>query len=278
MPFSLDDVDFEEEGLLNESPNEVIEAPLLPLRDMVVFPRMVTPLFVGRDSSIEAIEETYELGEPLIAVAQRDTEVVAPGPEDLFTFGTEVDVGRMLRLPDGTISMLSQGFRRVQIVEYVHLEPYIRVRALPIYEVTHKTALTEALMRAVLALFEKVVQLNRNLPEDAYVFAMNIDEPGWLADLAAQALDLEVAERQEVLEIIDPAARLQRVSILLAKELDVLELEDRIRDGPARRDAYPGQQGTRPADCHAAHVARDRHDPHLPRLADRVALDGDDRG
>lgn len=228
MPFSLDDVDFEEEGLLSESPNEVIEAPLLPLRDMVVFPRMVTPLFVGRDSSIEAIEETYELGEPLIAVAQRNVDVVEPGPEDLFTLGTEVDVGRMLRLPDGTISMLSQGFRRVQIVEYVHLEPYIRVRALPIYEVTHKTALTEALMRAVLALFEKVVQLNRNLPEDAYVFAMNIDEPGWLADLAAQALNLEVAERQEVLEIIDPAARLQRVSILLAKELDVLELEDRI--------------------------------------------------
>ena len=228
MPFSLDDVDFEEEGLLDEPPNEVIEAPLLPLRDMVVFPRMVTPLFVGRDSSIEAIEETYELGEPLIAVAQRNVDVVEPGPEDLFTLGTEVDVGRMLRLPDGTISMLSQGFRRVQIVEYVHLEPYIRVRALPIYEVTQKTALTEALMRAVLALFEKVVQLNRNLPEDAYVFAMNIDEPGWLADLAAQALDLEVGERQEVLEIIDPAARLQRVSILLAKELDVLELEDRI--------------------------------------------------
>ena len=228
MPFSLDDVDFGEEGLLDESPNEVIEAPLLPLRDMVVFPRMVTPLFVGRDSSIEAIEETYELGEPLITVAQRDAEVVEPGPEDLFTIGTEVDVGRMLRLPDGTISMLSQGFRRVQIVEYVHLEPYIRVRALPIYQVTQKTALTEALMRAVLALFEKIVQLNRNLPEDAYVFAMNIDEPGWLADLAAQALDLKVAERQEVLEIIDPAARLQRVSILLAKELDVLELEDRI--------------------------------------------------
>ncbi len=228
VPFSLDDMDFEEKEELDESSGEVIEAPLLPLRDMVMFPRMVTPLFVGRDRSIEAIEATYELGESLITVAQRDADVMEPGPEDLFTFGTEVDIGRMLRLPDGTISMLSQGFRRVQIVEYVHLEPYIRVRALPIYEAAEKTPLTEALMRAVLALFEKVVQLNRNLPEDAYVFAMNIDEPGWLADLVTQALDLEVAERQEVLETIDPAARLQRVSVLLAKELDVLELEDRI--------------------------------------------------
>ncbi|MFQ6101093.1 MAG: endopeptidase La [Anaerolineae bacterium] len=227
-PFSLDDIDFEEVEDLRESPGEVIEAPLLPLRDMVMFPRMVTPLFVGRDRSIEAIEVANERGEPLITVAQRDADVMEPGPEDLFTFGAEVAIGRMLHMPDGTISMLSQGLRRVQIVEYVHLEPYIRVRALPIYEAAERTPLTEALMRAVLALFEKVVQLNRTLPEDAYVFAMNIDEAGWLADLTAQVLDLEVAERQEVLETLDPAARLQRVSVLLAKELDVLELEDRI--------------------------------------------------
>ncbi|MDY7075872.1 MAG: endopeptidase La [Chloroflexota bacterium] len=227
MPFSLDDADFAEEDL-HAPRGEVIEAPLLPLRDMVMFPRMVTPLFVGRDSSIEAIEVANERGESLITVAQRDTDVIDPGPEDLFTFGTDVEIGRMLRMPDGTISMLSQGLQRVQIVEYVHLEPYIRVRALPIYGAMDKTPLTEALMRAVLALFEKVVQLNRNLPEDAYVFAMNIEDPGWLADLMAQALDLEVIERQEVLETLDIAERLQRVSVLLAKELDVLELEDRI--------------------------------------------------
>jgi len=227
-PFSLDDMDFEEGEHLRTSPGEVIEAPLLPLRDMVMFPRMVTPLFVGRDSSIEAIEVANERGEPLITVAQRDTEVMDPGPEDLFTFGAEVELGRMLRMPDGTISLLSQGLQRVQVIEYVHLEPYIRVRVLPIQETVEKTPLTEALMRAVLALFEKVVQLNRNLPEDAYVFAMNVNEPGWLADLVAQALDLEVGERQEVLETLDIASRLQRVSVLLAKELDVLELEDRI--------------------------------------------------
>jgi len=227
ISFSLEDMDFGEE-ILPKSPDQVIEAPLLPLRDMVMFPRMVAPLFVGRDRSIEAIEVANEEDATVIAVAQRDTDVIEPGPENLFTFGAEVEIGRMLRMPDGTISVLSQGLQRVQVVEYVHLEPYIRVRALPIYEAMEKTPLTEALMRAVLALFEKVVQLNRNLPEDAYVFAMNIDEPGWLADLIVQALELEVEERQEVLETLDTAERLQRVSVLLAKELDVLELEDRI--------------------------------------------------
>jgi ATP-dependent Lon protease len=228
LSFSLDDLDFDGGEDLQKSPGELIEAPLLPLRDVVIFPRMVAPLFIGRDRSIEAIEVANERGEPIITVAQRDTEAVEPGPEELFTFGTEALIGRLLRIPDGTISVLSQGVRRVQIVEYVHLEPYIRVRALPVYESAEKTPLTEALMRAVLALFEKVVQLGHTLPEDAYVFAMNINQPGWLADLMAQALNLEVAERQEVLETLDVAARLQRVSVLLAKELDVLELEDRI--------------------------------------------------
>ena len=227
MPFSMDGLDFGAEDP-TESPDKVIEAPLLALRDMVMFPRMVTPLFVGRDRSVEAIEVANERGEPLITVAQRDADVAEPGPEDLFTFGTEVLVGRTLRMPDGTISMMGQGIGRVQVVEYVSVAPYIRVRALPVYETKEKTSLTEALMRAVLALFEKVVELNRSLPEEAYVFAMNVDEPGWLADLIAQALDLGVIERQEVLETLDPATRLQRVSVFLAKELDVLELEDHI--------------------------------------------------
>jgi ATP-dependent Lon protease len=228
MSFSLDDMDFGEIEDVREASTDIIEAPLLPLRDVVMFPRMVTPLFIGRDRSIEAIEAANEQGEPIITVAQRDVEAVEPGPEELFTFGCETLMGRLLRIPDGTISVLGQGVQRVQIVEYVQLEPYIRVRALPVYESTEKTPLTEALMRAVLALFEKVVQLSRALPEDAYVFAMNIDQPGWLADLMAQALSLEVSERQEVLETLDVAARLQRVSVLLAKELDVLELEDHI--------------------------------------------------
>ena len=227
MPFAVDKVDFDVE-YQPEPPDGVIEAPLLPLRDVVMLPRMVAPLYVGRTRSMLAVEAAAERGEPLIAVAQRDPDAEHPGPEDLFTFGSEMTVGRTLRMPDGTFSILAQGKRRAQVLEYVSLEPYIRVRALPVKEVREKTPLTEALMRAVLALFEKVVELNRALPEEAYVFAMNVDEPGWLADIVTQALDLETSERQEVLETLDPTTRLQRVSVFLAKELDVLELEDHI--------------------------------------------------
>jgi len=225
MPFSMDDLELDNTVTEDDG---IIEAPLLPLRDMVVFPRMVTPLFVGRDRSIEAIEVAHEHGEPIIAVAQRNPDAVDVGPEGIYTIGTQMLLGRTLRLPDGTVSIMGQGTRRVQIVEYVHLEPYVRVRALPMYEKAEKSALNEALMRAVLALYEKVVQLNRALPEESYVFAMNVDEPGWLGDLITQSLSLDVAECQEILETLDPATRLQRVSVLLAKELDVLELEDHI--------------------------------------------------
>ena len=99
----------------------------------------------------------------------------------------------MLRMPDGTTSVLTQGQQRVEIVEFTQTEPYYRVRARPIFEPTERPPATEALMRAVLALFEKVVQLNRNLPENAYVFAMNVDEPGWLADLVASTIELRSA-------------------------------------------------------------------------------------
>ena len=151
-----------------------------------------------------------------------------PSPEDLYAIGTEVAIARMLRMPDGTASVLTQGRQRVEIVEFTQTEPYYRVRARPIFEPPERPPATEALMRAVLALFEKVTHLNRNLPENAYVFAMNVDEPGWLADLVASTIELEVPERQEVLEVLDPTMRLQRLSILLAKELDVLELENHI--------------------------------------------------
>jgi len=206
-----------------------LEYPLLPVRDTVVFPHMVTPLFVGRDRSIKAVEAAISDDSTLVVVAQRDPEIQDPAIEDLYTIGTEVVIGRTLRMPDGTISILGQGKQRVKIVKFVQTEPYFKVEVRPIYEPVEKSLSTEALMRAVLALFEKCVQLNRNLPEDAYVAAMNIDEPGWLADLVASILNLDMEKRQEILETIDPTLRLQRLSILLAQELDVLELENRIQ-------------------------------------------------
>ena len=115
MPFPLDQVDFDLD-YQEESADGAIEAPLLPLHDVVMLPRMVTPLFVARTRSVEAVEAAAERGEPMIAVAQRDAEVADPGPEDLYTFGTEIVVGRTLRMPDGTLSILAQGRRRAQVL------------------------------------------------------------------------------------------------------------------------------------------------------------------
>jgi ATP-dependent Lon protease len=208
---------------------DIIERPLLPVRDTVLFPRMVTPLFVGRDRSMKAVEAAQAGNGLLIVVAQRDQELEDPSPGDLYAIGAEVSVARMLRMPDGTTSVLTQGQQRVEILEFTQIEPYYRVRARPVWESVEKPLNTEALMRAVLAMFEKVIQYNRNLPEDAYVFAMNVDEPGWLADLIASTIELEVPQRQEILETFDPDLRLQRLSILLAKQLDVLVMESEIQ-------------------------------------------------
>lgn len=206
----------------------LITAPLLPLRDVVVFPHMVTPLFVGRERSLQAVDEADKADGHLIMTAQRDPDQTDPASSDLYTIGTYVSIGRALHMPDRTTSLLIHGERRVEIVEFEQTEPFFRVRARPIQEAASKPPATKALMRAVLAMFEKVVQLNRSLPEDAYVYALNIDDPSWLADMVTQALDLALEDRQEMLELLDPSLRLQRLSILLAKELEVLELEDKI--------------------------------------------------
>ncbi len=208
--------------------NGLIEAALIPLRDMVVYPNMVTPLFVSRDRSLTAITTAQGNEETVIGVGQIDSSLPDPQADDLFNFGTEMALGRLMRMPDGSTSVLAQGRRRVEIVEFTQTEPYFRVKARPVFENTAKTRETEALMRAVLALFEKCVQLNHNLPEEAYVYAMNIEEPGWLADLIASSLDLNLEERESILELIDPTERLHRISVLLGRELDVLELEEQI--------------------------------------------------
>jgi len=223
---SLADFDQAQEAKLDEE--GLIEAVLIPLRDMVIFPNMVTPLFVGRSRSLEAINVAHQRRETIICSTQIDPEIEEPKPEDIHRVGVEAALGRMLRMPDGTTSVLVQGRRRVEIVHFVLTDPYYRVKARPVVEPVERTREIEARRRAVLTLFEKCAQLNRNIPEDAYVFAMNVDEPGWLADLIATTIDLSTEERQQLLEEFNPAERLLRMSILLGKELDVLELEDKI--------------------------------------------------
>ncbi len=207
-----------------------VELPLLPVRDTVVFPRMLTPLFVGRDRSVLALEAAVTEENQLVVVTQRDPDEEEPSIDDLYAVGTLVIVGRMLRMPDGSTNILVQGHQRVEILEFVQDVPFPRARVRRLPEETERTLSIEALMRAVLALFEKCVQLNRNVPDDAYVAAMNIDEPGWLADMIASVMDFDVEQRQQILSAVEAEDRLRRLSIALGQELDVLELESKIQD------------------------------------------------
>jgi ATP-dependent Lon protease len=206
------------------------ELPLVPVRDTVLFPHIMNPLVVGRDRSIRAVEAAMASNQRIVVFTQRDPEVADPGLDDLYSIGTEMTIGRMLRMPDGTTSVIGQGSARVKLIDVIQSEPYLRARVMPIYEPTDKPLATEALMRAVLALFEKAVHLSPTISDDAYVAAINADAPGWLADLTASTLNLDLAKRQELLETLDPTTRLQKISILLAKELDVLELQSKIHN------------------------------------------------
>lgn len=212
-----------------EEASELVEYPLLAVRDTVVFPHMMIPLFVGRDRSLRAVDEALDGDHCIVIVTQKEDDILDPTPEDLYDIGTVASIARMLRMPDGTTSVLVEGLQRARIVEYTQTQSFYRVKTSAIFEEVEEQPLTEALTRAALALFEKCVQLSHSLPEDAFVTAMNAEDAGCLADVIASHLSLDIEERQEILETLDPILRLQRLSVLLAKELDVLELEDQIQ-------------------------------------------------
>jgi ATP-dependent Lon protease len=201
---------------------------VLPVRDRVLYPQMVTPLPVGRPRSLRAIDHALQHENAIFIVAQRDAEKDEVEPTDLYTVGTEAVIGRVLKLPDGNSSVLVQGQRRMKIVEFIQLEPMIVVRAVPLPDEPRSSQEADGRMKEVLNLFERCVKLSKDLPEDAYVAAMNVEDAGRLADLIASTVDLDSAVRQEILEALDPLDRLQRVRELLINELSLLELESQI--------------------------------------------------
>jgi ATP-dependent Lon protease len=164
----------------------------------------------------------------VIGLTQKDPEINEPGVNDFLPVGVEMSVGRLLHMPDSSYSALVQGRRRVEIVEFIRTKPYLKVRARIINEPQTADRQTQALMRSALSLFERCVQLDRSIPEEAHLFALNISEPGWLADMIATSLSLTYEAKLRLLLILDPKARLGQLNALLAQEVDVLELEDEI--------------------------------------------------
>src|SRR6266516_5691360 len=211
-----------------QSDQDILELPLLPIRNNVLLPNLVTPLIVGREQSIKAIEDAMSKDRTLFVVTQVDEEMEDPGQDDLYTIGVEGMIDRVLKMPDGTTSVLLHGQRRLQRLEYTQQTPYMRARTAIVHEETERTLPVEALVRAALALFEKCVKLNSTLPDEAFITAMNIDQPGWLADFIVSALESPVAVRQSILETFSVEERLQKTCILLSKDLNILDLENQI--------------------------------------------------
>ena len=204
------------------------DIPLLPRRHGVLFPNTAGPLLVGRRTSTHLVEEASQRDLSIAVVTQRDSSVTEITMEDIYPIATEATIGRFLKLPDGRTQVWAQGQRRLMVQAIIEDQPYYIARVTPVEDRETKDIATEALMRAVTALFEKCVQLSPSLPEDAYIMALNIAQPGWLADFIASTLELDDAEAQTIVATLDPIERLQRVSIFLAKELEVLELQTKI--------------------------------------------------
>jgi ATP-dependent Lon protease len=205
-----------------------IVALVMPLRDLVVFPHMVSPVFVSRETTMRAIHESQTNNQTVIGLTQKDPDQEEPTSEDFLPIGVEMAVGRLLSMPDGSSSALVQGRRRVEIVEFLRMEPVIKIRARVIYEPAHGDKQTQALMRTVLDQFDRIVQLDRSIPEEAHLFALNISEPGWLADMVATTVSIPYNEKLALLLLPTPRERLKRITKLLADELDVLEMEEEI--------------------------------------------------
>lgn len=205
--------------------------PLLPVRDVVVYPFMILPLFVGRDKSIRAIDEALSRDRMILLVAQKDAETEDPSEEEIYSTGTISMIMRMLKMPDGRVKVLVQGIARARITEYLKKEPFFEVRVTETQEgeITGSPLEVEALLRSVKDQVGKSVQLGKGISPDVIIIINNLDHPGRLADLVASNLELKVDEAQEVLEIFDPVVRLRRVAELQGKELEVLEMQQKIQ-------------------------------------------------
>jgi ATP-dependent Lon protease len=204
--------------------------PVLPMPDMVVFPYMIVPLFVNRERSTKAVDQALAENRMIMLVSQKDPNVDDPKASDLYDFGTVSIIMRMLKMPDGRVRILVQGFSRAQVEFFDETQPYITAKVSPKTEpqVTPATTELEAIIRNVKSSLERMVSLGKNISPDLVAIAANLDDPGRLADLVASNLDMKVDKAQEVLQTIDPIERLRRVHQLMAKETEVLEIQNDI--------------------------------------------------
>ncbi len=226
---------------LDDQLTNAVQLPLLPLRDVVVFPHMVIPLFVGRPKSIKALETAMEVGKNIVLVAQKSAAKDEPSPEDLYAIGSLANILQMLKLPDGTVKVLVEGSQRANINQIVDAKTHFTADVTPVASDSELTAEIEAMRRTLVAQFDQYVKLNKKIPPEILTSLSGIDEPGRLADTIAAHLPLKLEQKQEVLEMFDVRKRLEHLLALIEGELDILQVEKRIR-GRVKRQMEKSQR------------------------------------
>ncbi len=219
----------EQDEIMIREGEMIIHAPVLPLRDVVVYPHMVIPLFVGREKSIKALEEAMLKDKKVLLVAQKSAEVDDPGPDDIFEVGTLSNILQLLKLPDGTVKVLVEGGVRAKILQLIDGEDCFSAEIHLLKEDDESMRETEVLVRSVLTLFDQYVKLNKKVPSEILSSLSGIDDPGRLADTIAAHMSLKLEDKQAVLDVDDVAKRLELLMGQIEGEIDVLQIEKRIR-------------------------------------------------
>jgi len=217
-----------------ETPKTTI-FPVLPLRDIVVFPHMIVPLFVGREKSIAALEEVMKEDKQILLVAQKNASQDDPGPDDIYRVGTVSSVLQLLKLPDGTVKVLVEGTSRADIEGFVDNPRFFQVSARVVEDASTDMREVEALARAVVTQFEQYVKLNKKVPPEVLVSLSQIEDPGKLADTVSAHLSLKIADKQDLLETASLGERLERLYGFMEGEISVLQVEKRIRSRVKRQ-------------------------------------------
>ncbi|MCK5273296.1 MAG: endopeptidase La [Alphaproteobacteria bacterium] len=209
--------------------------PVLPLRDIVVFPHMIVPLFVGRDKSVKALEDVMKDDKQILLVTQKNATQDDPSPSDIYTVGTIGTVLQLLKLPDGTVKVLVEGGQRAKIRRFTDNPVFFQVYADEIEEIEEDQQELEALGRAVVTQFEQYIKLNKKIPAEVLISINQIEEPAKLADTVAQHLTLKIADKQKLLEIESTLERLEHVYAFMEGEISVLQVEKRVRNRVKRQ-------------------------------------------
>src|SRR5919108_738978 len=220
---------------------EIVQYPLLPLRDVVVFPHMVIPLFVGRPKSIKAMETAMEAGKSILLVAQKSAAKDDPGPQDMYSIGCVSNILQMLKLPDGTVKVLVEGGTRARIRDVIDVRTHWVAEASAVAAEGAGAPEVEALRRALLSAFDQYVKLNKKIPPEILTSLSGIDEAGRLADTVAAHLPLKLEQKQQVLEMFGVKQRLEHLLSQLETEIDILQVEKRIR-GRVKRQMEKSQR------------------------------------